>query len=100
MSNEEKIMDTPSAGSQSQTCDTSPHIQKILIEGYRRMSPQQKLKRVDELTKGVQQMALARIRQQYGEISEREQRLRLASLWLDRETMIKVFNWDPVVEGY
>jgi hypothetical protein len=64
------------------------------------MSPQKKLKRVSELTKAVQQLALARISQQYGKLSEREQRLRLASLWLDRETMIQVFNWDPSVKGY
>jgi len=80
--------------------DTSPHIQKILIAGYRRMSPQQKLKRVNELTKSIQQLALARIRKQYGKISEREQRLRLAALWLDRETMIRVFHWDPREKGY
>jgi N-glycosylase/DNA lyase len=75
-------------------------MQEILIEGYRRMSPQQKLKRVTEMTKAVQQLALARIQQQYGPCSEREQRLRLAALWLDRETMIRVFDWDPEVEGY
>ncbi len=80
--------------------DTSPEIQEILIAGYRRMSPQQKLKRVDELTKAVQQLALARIRQQYGNISEREQQLRLASLWIDRSTMLRVFNWDPNIKGY
>lgn len=80
--------------------DTPPHIQKILIAGYRRMSPQQKLNSVNELTKSVQQLALARIRKQYGRISEREQRLRLAALWLDRETMIRVFDWDPQEKGY
>lgn len=80
--------------------DTSPNIQKILITGYRRMSPQQKLKRVSELTIAVQQLALARIRKQYGALSEREQQLRLAALWLDRDTMIRVFHWDPKVEGY
>ena len=64
------------------------------------MTMQQKIQCVDELDKSVQQMALARIRKQYGDISEREQKLRLASLWLDRETMIKVFGWDPEVEGY
>ncbi|MGE5342030.1 MAG: hypothetical protein ACM3SY_11195 [Candidatus Omnitrophota bacterium] len=84
----------------SQISDTSPEIERLIIEGYRRMSPQQKLKRVNELTKAVQQLALARIREQYGEMPEREQQLRLASLWLDRETMIKVFNWDPLVKGY
>jgi hypothetical protein len=83
-----------------QVNDTSPRIQNILIAGYRRMSPQQKFKRVSELTKAVQQLALARIRKQYGMLSEREQHLRLASLWLDRDTMIRVFQWDPQEEGY
>ena len=79
--------------------DTSPQMREFLIEGYRRMTPQQKLKQVDELTKTVQLMALARIRKQYGHCTEREQRLRLAALWLDRETMLRVFNWDPEKEG-
>ena len=80
--------------------DTPPHIQKILIAGYRNMTPQQKFQRVGELNKAIQQFALARIRKQYGEISEREQKLRLAALWLNRETMIRVFDWDPQKAGY
>ena len=84
----------------NQPQDTHPKIQQMLLEGYRKMSPQEKLKRVNELTKSVQQLALARIKKQYGEISEREQRLRLASLWLGRETMLKIFGWDPQEEGY
>ncbi len=83
----------------AQNNDTPPHIQKLLIEGCRRMSPQQKLKQVSELTKAVQQLALTRIRRQYGDCSERELRLRLAALWLDRDTMIRVFHWDPLKEG-
>ena len=100
MSIKEKINDNIGATATPYVSDTPAHIQEILIAGYRRMSPQKKLKRVSELTKAVQQLALARIRQQYGKLSEQEQRLRLASLWLDRETMIKVFNWDPSVKGY
>jgi len=84
----------------SKVHDTPPHIQKILIAGYRQMSPQQKLKRVNELTRAVQQLALARIQKRYGTLSEREQHLRLASLWLDRDMMIRIFNWDPHKEGY
>jgi hypothetical protein len=52
------------------------------------------------MTKAVQYMALARIRKQHGSITEQELRLRLASLWLDRETMIRVFDWDAQREGY
>ena len=80
--------------------DTLQYIQQMLIAGYRKMSPQQKLKQVSELTRAAQQLALARIRKQYGTSSESEQRLRLASLWLDRETMMRVFHWDPQKEGY
>ena len=83
----------------SQAQDTPPHIQKMLIAGYRKMSPQEKLKRVSELTLAVQQLALARIRKHYGTRSEREQHLWLASLWLDRDTMMRVFQWDPQKGG-
>jgi hypothetical protein len=41
--------------------DTSPEAQKILIEGYRNMTPQQKMRCVTELNRMVQQLALARI---------------------------------------
>ncbi|MBD3374085.1 hypothetical protein GF406_03535 [candidate division KSB1 bacterium] len=80
--------------------DTPRNVRKTLIEGYRKMSPQMKLKRVSEATLAVQQLALARIRKQYGSISNREQQLRLASLWLDKETMKRVFNWDVDIHGY
>ena len=49
----------------------------------------------------AQQMAAMRIQAQYGpDLSERELRLRLAALWLDRETMIEAFGWDPEAKGY
>lgn len=100
MRRKEKTNDSIDAGAAADISDTHPHVQEILIDGYRRMSPQDKLKRVSELTKAVQQLALARIREKYDNLSEHEQHLRLASLWLGRETMIKVFNWDPSVKGY
>lgn len=82
------------------TSDTPQQIQQIVIEGYRRMSPEEKLRQVGQLTQSIQALARARIREQYGDIPEREQRLRLAALWLDKETMIRVFNWNPNQEGY
>ena len=80
--------------------NTSLNTEKILVEGYRKMPPWEKMKRVTELNKAVQQLALSRIKKQYGDIPEQEKKLRLASLWLDRETMIRIFNWDPHKEGY
>jgi hypothetical protein len=80
--------------------DTPQDIKKMLLEGYRKMPHLEKMRMVSELNRAAQQLALSRIRMQYGDIPEREQRLRLASLWLDRETMIRVFSWDPKEMGY
>lgn len=81
--------------------DTSPEIEEMVLEGYRRMAPREKMQRIVELNRAVEEMAAARIRAQYGpDLPERELRLRLAALRLDRETMIEVFGWDPEEKGY
>lgn len=81
--------------------DTPPDIEEIVIEGYRRMTPSQKLRRVVELGAAAETMAAARIRARYGpEVPPRELRLRLAALQLDRRTMVEVFDWDPQEKGY
>lgn len=83
-----------------QSPDTPLEIEEMILERYRRMSPAEKLRIVEDLNRTALAMAAARIRAQYGDLSERELGLRLASLWRDRETMIKVFGWDPEREGY
>ncbi len=81
--------------------DTPPEIEERILEGYRRMTPREKFRRIVELNRSVEEMAAARIRKQYGpDLAPRELRLRLAALRLDRETMIEVFDWDPEVKGY
>ena len=79
--------------------DTRPEAEAVLIEGYRRMTPAQKAARVKDLTVFIQQLALSRIQARYPDATKRENKLRLASLWLDRETMIRAFDWDPEKEG-
>ncbi len=64
------------------------------------MTPAEKLARVRALNNAVLEMAAARIRKQYGNVDEDELRLRLAALWLDRETMVRLFGWDPEQNGY
>jgi hypothetical protein len=80
--------------------DTSPAAERFLIEGYRRMTPSQKLERVFSLNRMIEQLQRARITADYGEIPEREMRLRLASLRLGRETMVNAFGWDPEEKGW
>ncbi len=80
--------------------DTHPEIERVLLDGYRRMSPARKCRVVWDLTATTRELALARIRQQHPAADERERRLYLASLWIDRATMIRAFGWDPAERGY
>lgn len=80
--------------------DTSRLSDQILTAGYGAMSSARKLQQVVELTQSAQTMALTRLRSQYGPMSEREETLRLAALWLPRKDMIRFLNWDPVEKGY
>ncbi len=80
--------------------DTSPEAEAFLLEGYRRMSPADKLRRVASLNRALSQLAAARICAQYGDVSEEEMRLRRGAFRLGRETMVKVCGWDPEVEGW
>lgn len=79
--------------------DTTPAVERLLIEGYRRMSPAEKLERVAAMNRALQQLATARLRAQYGQMTESELRLRLAALRLDARTMRDAFGWDPGVHG-
>ena len=80
--------------------DTSASIERLLIEGYRRMAPAEKLARVVALNRAVEELATARLRAKYGaSLSEQERRLRLAALRLDAQLMTKAFGWDPAIHG-
>jgi hypothetical protein len=59
----------------TQAFDTDPAIEERQIEAWRAMTPAQKLAIVSQLT-------------------------RASLLRLDRETMIRVFGWDPEQQGY
>ena len=81
--------------------DTAPEIEALRIEGFRRMDAAGKLRLVMMLNDGILRLAEARIRATHGDdIDERELRLRLASLWLDPELMIRALGWNPEEEGY
>jgi hypothetical protein len=80
--------------------DTPPEIEKLLIEGYRRMPDWRKLHCIAELNAGIRAMQRAEIRRRYPQADERELRLRLASRWIEPELMRCAFGWDPEQEGY
>ena len=63
------------------------------------MTPAEKFARIQALNEGVLQLAAVRIKRDYAPATDHELRLRLAALWLDDETMRRVFGWDPVARG-
>lgn len=79
--------------------DTSPAAERVLIAAYRRMTLARKARQVDQLTLGVQQLALARLRAEDPTAGERELRLRLAALWLSPEQLEGVRRHDARVAG-
>lgn len=84
----------------SEPNDTHPVVEAMIVDGYRRMSPSQKLGRVAALTRALDELVLADVRRRFPDASEREQALRVASRRLDAETMRRAFGWDPDREGY
>jgi hypothetical protein len=80
--------------------DTAPAVEQLIIEGYRRMSPAEKLGRVVALNRALDQLATARLHARYGsQLHDDELRLRLAALRLDATFMADVIGWDPAVHG-
>lgn len=86
-------------GYRTQALDLHPNVEAIVIEGWRRMSAEEKVGQVCRLTSECRRFSLAGIRDRHPGASEEELRLRLASFWLDRETMLRLFGWDPEVQG-
>ncbi len=80
--------------------DTSAESERVLVSLYRKMSPADRLECVARLNRELELLAKSRIRAQYGDISDRELKLRLGALRIDRDLMIRACGWDPAVQGY
>lgn len=64
------------------------------------MKPEERLRQVLTLNEAAEKLAAVRIRSRYGpDLSHEELGLRLAALRIDRDLMIKAFNWDHAIEG-
>lgn len=74
--------------------DTHPEVERILIEGYRRMTPEQRLQRVRELNVRLEIVALAEIKSRLPQASEQELKMHLASRRIPHYLMQKVFGWE------
>jgi len=59
------------------------------------MTPSEKIRAILGWNRLVTEMTLAEIRLQHPDASERKILLRAAARRLDRETLIRVYGWDP-----
>jgi hypothetical protein len=79
----------------TQSRDTSAEIERRQIDAWRAMNAAQKLAIVSQLTLATEELARAGILEPHPSATGREIELRL-----DRDTMIRVFGWDPEKQGY
>jgi hypothetical protein len=79
--------------------DTHPEVERMMLDHWRRATPAQKLERMFTMGHTVNELARADLRARYPAATPREIELRLRSRSLDRETMIRVFGWDPELHG-
>ena len=73
------------------SADTSPEIERLQIEAWRRMSPLDRLLAANALSRQVQALALAGVRHRHPHASERECFLRLAAIKLGRERTVQLY---------
>jgi hypothetical protein len=80
--------------------DTSPEAAELLLELTRRQGTDRRLEQAFDLIEMTRAFAFAGLRMRHPEASERELRERYAALVLDRETVRRVYGWDPAERGY
>jgi hypothetical protein len=74
--------------------DTHPDIERRLLDAYRQMTPAQKMRSVKAMHRAAREAIRGEVRQRYPHASEEERALRVASRFLDAETMLRVYGWD------
>lgn len=85
----------------TQSIDTPPEIEERVVSAYREMGLAGRIAAYADLEVGLEQVARAGIEHRLRRpVEESEMRRRLGALRLDRETMIRVYGWDPEIEGY
>ena len=80
--------------------DTDPEAERILIEAARVTPAWKKCEQIVSAIRMGRDLAMAGLRVRYPRASENELRYRLAALVLDRDIVVRVYGWDPEVEGY
>jgi hypothetical protein len=79
--------------------DTSDDARERLLAFWRAATPEERYAEVVRLNRMVKGLAQAGQDMRYPHATPEERRLRLASLWIPREAMIRFWGWDPDIHG-
>jgi hypothetical protein len=72
----------------------------MLVDAYRSMTVAEKWRRVSELNRALELLALADVKRRHPDADEQECRLRVASRRIPADLMRRAFGWDPAERGY
>ena len=75
--------------------DTSPGALEVFISLQRDRPAALKIADVFDMSAMLLELSLADVRRTYPQAGDREVFLRMAARHLDRDTMIRVYRWDP-----
>jgi len=75
--------------------DTTPQAWAAYLGLIQQMNPSEKLRLIFMLSANLRALAEAGVRYRFPDASEHEVLLRTAALYLDRQTMIRAYGWDP-----
>jgi len=78
--------------------DTDPKTLDVFIDLQRKMTPAEKTAGVFQMNEMLWRTTEAHERQTHPQANEREIFLRVAAHHLDRDTMIRVYGWDPACQ--
>jgi hypothetical protein len=79
--------------------DTDPRALEVFLDLHRKMPVSDKLQSTLGMMEMLWNLAETGVRQMYPRADDREVFLRTAARRLDRQTMIRVYGWDPRVHG-
>ena len=75
--------------------DTDPRALEVFLDLQRKMDVSQKFQAIFGLMAMLWNFSEAGVRSMYPKANDREVFLRTAARRLDRDTMIRVYGWDP-----
>ena len=85
----------PVANPQPFSRDTSPDVQRMLVEHFRTLTEAEKLRLVEALNRDCEALALAGLRARHPNATADELRLRLGALRIGRDLVRTAYGWDP-----